>query len=140
MKRLTAPFFVAALALGAFAGGFLIDLDHYFDYFVFNGQRDPHPRRFHEYYVNNRFSRVVLALHSYELFAAQAVFAYLWACPWMAGYLFGAALHMGLDLAFNGAVIRDVIPFYSFAYRARHGFCRHRLLKSEDEIRAQASA
>lgn len=124
----------APLALGAFAGGFLIDLDHYFDYFVFNGQRDPSPRRFHDYYIHNRFRLVVLALHSYELFLAQALLAYLWACPWIAGYLFGAALHMSLDLVFNGAVIRDVIPFYSFLYRARHGFLKAKLLKDDAEL------
>src|SRR5215470_4005187 len=61
---------------GAFAGGFLIDVDHYLDYLVFEKQwRRPSPVSFLQYYFMNRPRRLVLPLHSAELLAFY-VFCY----------------------------------------------------------------
>lgn len=125
------------MAAGAFVGGFLIDLDHYFDYFVFNKQRDPRPRPFLDYYMNNRFERVVLPLHAYELMFALAAFAWFFPNPLLVGYLIGAVMHMSLDLHFNRDVIGSTLPFYSFAYRARQKFCKKRLLRPESWSNAE---
>jgi hypothetical protein len=39
------------------------------------------------------------------------------------GYLGGATMHLLLDIAFNGELIpTNIVAFYSFAYRAPHGF------------------
>src|SRR2546428_149943 len=57
------------VAAGVAAGGFLIDLDHAVDYVLFNGQTDVRPSAFLRYYLEGRPHRVVLMLHSYELFA-----------------------------------------------------------------------
>jgi hypothetical protein len=39
------------------------------------------------------------------------------------GYLGGATMHLLLDIAFNGELIpTSIVAFYSFAYRAAHGF------------------
>lgn len=119
------------LAVGSFVGGFLIDLDHYFDYVVFHRRFHPDPRRFLDFYLKHRFKYIVLPLHSYELFALQGAFAYLWACPWMTGYLLGVALHMSFDLTFNGNVIRRIVPFYSFLYRWKMGFLKERMFRPE---------
>ena len=44
-------------------------------------------------------------------------------------YLWGASLHLALDLTFNGEVTpNSIVAFYSFAYRFAHGFDARRLL------------
>src|SRR5262245_28239098 len=59
------------VAAGCFLGGFLIDVDHYLDYLVFEGQwRKPSPLRFLSYYFRNSPRRLVLPLHSAELMTA----------------------------------------------------------------------
>ncbi len=117
------------LTAGCFVGGFLIDLDHYFDYVVINRQSDLRPKTFLDYYMKNRFDWIVLPLHAYELFAVLAVVAYWWRNPWLIGYLIGATMHMGLDLIFNAPVAFAIIPFYSFIYRAWHGFAKEKFFR-----------
>lgn len=112
-----------ALASAVVFGGFLIDVDHAFDYVVFNRQRDLHPSVFLRYYLEGRATLVVLVLHSWELFAFLTAMAWWtgWALLW--AYLGGAVMHLLLDIAFNGEVLpKNVFAFYSFAYRAAHGF------------------
>ena len=117
------------LTAGIVAGGFLIDVDHAFDYVVFDGQRDLRPAAFLRYYVEGRVRRVVLALHSWELMAILAVLAWMTPSPWLVGYLLGASMHLALDLAFNGEVVpRSILAFYSFSYRASHRFDARTLL------------
>src|SRR5262245_17228053 len=48
------------VTLGLALGGFLIDLDHAFDYVVFDRQRDLRPRAFLRYYLEGRVRRTVL--------------------------------------------------------------------------------
>jgi hypothetical protein len=109
----------AAVALG----GFFIDVDHAVDYVLFNGQRDLRPAVFLRYYLEALPARVVLALHSWELFVILAVVAWLTACPLLWGYLGGAAMHLALDIIFNGELLpKNVLAFYSFVYRAAHAF------------------
>ncbi|HMK20713.1 MAG TPA: hypothetical protein VK466_00170 [Terriglobales bacterium] len=104
-------------------GGFFIDVDHAVDYVLFNGQRDLRPAVFLRYYLEALPQRVVLALHSWELFVILAVVAWGTGCRWLWGYLGGAAMHLALDIIFNGELLpKNVLAFYSFAYRAAHGF------------------
>jgi hypothetical protein len=119
----------AALAVGVAVGGFLIDVDHAVDYALFERQRDWRPAAFLRYYVEGRARRAVLALHSYELFAALAVLAWWIPAPALRGYLLGGLMHLGLDIAFNGQLTpRNIWAFYSFTHRARHGFSSRALL------------
>jgi hypothetical protein len=105
------------------AGGFLIDLDHAVDYVVFERQRDLRPGAFLRYYLEGRTRRVVLALHSYELFALLAFAAWWSDAVWLWGYLIGGLMHLTLDLIFNGELTpRSIVPFYSFVYRLAHRF------------------
>ena len=113
------PILTAAVAVG----GFLIDVDHAVDYVVFERQRDLRPGVFLRYYLEGRTRRVVLALHSYELFALIALAAWWTEAAWLWGYLLGGLMHLSLDLIFNGELTpHSIVPFYSFFYRLAHRF------------------
>jgi hypothetical protein len=115
------------LVAGLAAGGFLIDVDHIFDYVVFERQRDLRPSAFLRYYLEGKVRRVVLPLHSYELFAALIVLASLTNSEWLWGYVLGMALHLPLDIVFNGRLVPGgLVHFYSFVVRARAGFLAER--------------
>lgn len=120
----------AEVAAGCFAGGFLIDVDHYLDYMFFEKQwKHPSPVSFLRYYFTLRLRRVVLPLHSLELmtFLLAVLFFHPW--PLLVGYWFGAAMHLTFDILVNGDyAIKRVIPFYFFSYRASHKFAAHELL------------
>ena len=120
----------SALTAGIAAGGFLIDLDHVFDYIAFERQRDLRPAAFLRYYLAGRTRTAVLLLHSYEVLALLAFGAWSTNLEWLWGYVLGAAaLHLPLDIVFNGKVAgRNMVPFYSFVYRGRAGFQTARLL------------
>ena len=67
--------------------------------------------------------RVVLPLHSIELMMALTVLCYLSPHPLLNEFLLGAAMHLVFDILVNGGhVLRMPVLFYSFAYRAFHGF------------------
>jgi hypothetical protein len=113
-----------ALTAGVAAGGFLVDLDHVVDYVLFEARRDLRPAAFLRYYMEQRTRRLVLLLHSYELLALLALLAWMANSEALWGYVLGVAgLHLPLDIVFNGRVLsRNLVPFYSFAYRWRSGF------------------
>ena len=111
------------LATSIACGGFFIDVDHAVDYVLFDRQRDLRPKTFLSYYLEGRAKLVVLALHSWELFALLAAVALWTASPLLWGYLGGATMHLLLDIIFNGKLLpKNVVAFYSFTYRAVHGF------------------
>jgi hypothetical protein len=122
--------FPLELAAGCFSGGFLIDMDHYLDYLVFERQwRRPGPASFLRYYFKYLPRRLVLPLHSLELMTGLAALAAVWPRPWLAGYLIGAAMHLGFDMLVNGDhVSKRRVLFYSFAYRAVQRFAAGKLL------------
>jgi hypothetical protein len=116
-----------ALTAGLAVGGFLIDIDHVVDYVLFERQRDLRPSAFLKYYLEGRVRRVVLPLHSYELLALLTMLA--WTChrEWLWGYVLGMALHLPLDIIFNGRLVPGgLVHFYSFTWRAREGFLADR--------------
>jgi len=117
------------MVAGIAAGGFLIDVDHAVDYVVFERQRDLRPSVFLRYYLHGEMKRVVLVLHSWELFALQAVVAWSTGWPWLQGWLVGGLMHLALDLLFNGRMTpHSIVAFYSFTYRLAHRFDAVRLL------------
>lgn len=112
-----------ALTAGLAAGGFLIDVDHVFDYVLFERQRNLRPSAFLKYYLEGRVRHVVLLLHSYELLAVLALLATWSGMDWLWGYVLGMSLHLPLDIVFNGRLVPGgLVHFYSFAWRAREGF------------------
>ena len=113
----------ASLTAAVGTGGFLIDLDHAFDYVVFERQRDLRPGAFLRHYVEGHVRRAVLLLHSYELFAVLTALAWWLQAPLISAYLVGALMHLGLDIIFNGRVTPySIAAFYSFGYRLAHRF------------------
>jgi hypothetical protein len=104
------------LVAGIAAGGFLIDVDHAVDYVLFDGQRDLRPGAFLRYYLNGHMRRTVLMLHSWELFAALGVTAWVTGWPWLVGWLVGGLMHLALDLIFNGRLTpRSIVLFTASA-------------------------
>ena len=68
-------------------------------------------------------------MHSYELLALLVALAWVtnWTPLW--GYVLGVLLHLPLDIVFNGRLLsRNLVPFYSIAYRWRLGFRAEPLL------------
>ncbi len=121
----------AALAAGLMAGGFLIDVDHILDYVLFEKQRDLRPSAFLRHYLEGRARRLVLPLHSYELLAVLIAAAWATDLPWLWGFVLGMALHLPLDIIFNGRLVPGgLVHFYSFAVRARAGFRAERFAPS----------
>jgi hypothetical protein len=120
----------AEFAAGCFTGGFLIDFDHYFDYLVFEGQwKKPSPLDFLRYSFRSEHHRLVLLLHSLELMTVLTVVAALTRMPFLYGYILGAVMHLGFDIAINGDyALRRPFLFYVFAYRAAFGFRSTELL------------
>jgi len=122
------------------AGGFLIDLDHAADYVLLERNRKLSPDAFLRHYLEGRGRWAVLVLHSYELFALLGLVAWWTGSLWLWAYLWGATLHLALDLRFNGEVTpRSIVAFYSFVYRLAHGFDARRLLGRPDFEPAPAS-
>jgi hypothetical protein len=122
------------------AGGFFIDLDHLADYVLLERDRALTPAAFLRHYVEGRMRWAVLLFHSYELFALLGLIAWWTGSLGLWAYLWGATLHLALDLRFNGEVTpRSIVAFYSFAYRLAHGFDAQRLLGRVDYEPAPAS-
>ena len=122
----------ATFAAGIAVGGFLIDVDHIVDYVTVERQRALGPAAFLRHYTEGRTRRLVLALHSYELFALLALLAWWLESAALAGYLAGGAMHLALDIVFNGRLTpKNIFAFYSFGYRLRHRFDAGALFGSE---------
>src|SRR5215470_12025839 len=94
------------------AGGFLIDLDHAVDYVLLERNRRLTPDAFLRHYLEGRTQWALLV-----------AIAWWTGSLWLWAYLWGATLHLALDLRFNGDVTpRSIVAFYSFAYRLAHRF------------------
>jgi hypothetical protein len=123
------------MTVGIAVGGFLIDLDHVADYVIVERRREITPAAFLRYYTAGRARHVLLALHSYELWLVLAVLAWWLDSEWLAGYLAGAAMHLALDIAFNGRLTpKNIFAFYSFGFRLAHRFDTEALFGSEPRI------
>lgn len=121
------------------AGGFFIDVDHAVDYVLLERDRPLTPDAFLRHYVEGRVRWTVLLLHSYELIALLGLIAWWTGWVWLWAYLWGAALHLALDISFNGEVTpNSIVAFYSFAYRLAHRFDARRLLGRVDIAPAPA--
>src|SRR5216684_7658174 len=117
-------------AAGAFAGAFLIDVDHYLDYLVFEKQwRRPGPVSFLRYYFTNRPRKLVLPLHSAELMTVLLAVIFVHPWPLLVGYWVGAAMHLIFDVLVNGEYgLKRAGLFYLFSYRAYHRFAAASLM------------
>ena len=123
----------AEAAAGCFAGGFLIDVDHYFDYLVFEKQwRRPDPVSFLRYYFANSPKNLVLPLHSAELMTVLFTIMLIQRWPLLIGYWVGALMHLVFDVLVNGEhALKRPWLFYVFTYRAVHQFAAEKLMDSD---------
>ena len=123
-------------AAGCFAGGFLIDVDHYLDYIFFEKQwRRPGPVSFLRYYFSFSPRKLVLPLHSAEFMTV--LFALILVRPWpfLVGYWIGALMHLTFDVLVNGDVgLKRPVLFYFFAYRARYRFAATHLIEVKIQL------
>jgi hypothetical protein len=123
---------------GCFAGGFLIDVDHYLDYLFFERQwRKPSPVQFLRYYFTYSPKKLVLPLHSAELmsFLFLIILAHPW--PLLVGYWVGALMHLTFDVLVNGEhALRRPVLFYVFGYRIAQRFDAAKLMKASTDAKA----
>jgi hypothetical protein len=120
----------AEAAAGCFAGGFLIDIDHYFDYLFFEKQwRRPGPISFLRYYFGYSPKKLVLPLHSAEFMTVLLLMMLTYRWPMLVGYWVGAAMHLIFDIVVNGEnALKRAVLFYFFTYRAVHRFAAEELI------------
>jgi hypothetical protein len=117
-------------AAGCIAGGFLIDVDHYLDYLVFEKRwRRPSPLSFLRYYFSYSPKKLVLPLHSAEFMTILLLVILFHPWPLLVGYWIGALMHLIFDVLVNGDnALKRPLLFYIFAYRAYFRFSAPELM------------
>jgi uncharacterized membrane protein len=129
------------VAAGCFAGGFLIDVDHYFDYLFFEKQwRKPSPVQFLRYYFTYSPKKLVLPLHSAEFMSL--LFLLILAHPWplLVGYWVGALMHLIFDVLVNGEhALKRPVLFYVFGYRVAQRFDAVKLMKASADAAGEVA-
>jgi hypothetical protein len=100
-----------AMAVCSFLAGVFVDVDHFIDYWR------EHPgslswRDFYDTCVQFRLKKAYLFLHSPEILAVAAVFAYLLRSRAVIGIALGLSQHFLFDLMFNGVRVKAFFLFY----------------------------
>jgi hypothetical protein len=106
----------------AVAFGFFIDVDHFYDYFLFKHFRNLSLKEFFSSKYFDQSGKVYLPLHAFEyclLFTATGLIFHDW---WPVAL--ATALSLFLHLIFDTITNKPVWPTYFILYRAYHGF-RH---------------
>lgn len=104
-------------ALAIVVGGFLIDIDHFVDYWRFKGKITFGPEFFGDY--NSKDGKVFVVLHSVELMPLiMLITGLLGLAQYGFAFVIGMCFHLVLDYLYNG-----VHPLaYFFLYRLLLGF------------------
>jgi hypothetical protein len=113
-------------AASCLVGGVLIDLDHVVDFHLFSGERFT-LANFFSWYNEDRWRKITLVFHSYELFVILCAVAYYLDSAVLRGMVWGAGLHLLLDQLANPGRVRLSPWFYLMGYRIAKGFRRDRL-------------
>jgi hypothetical protein len=109
-----------------FVSGTLIDLDHLMDYHLFSGERFSF-KDFFSWYYENRWQKIILIFHSYELFGLMCIAANYLDSEVLRGVLWGSGLHLMLDQIDNKRKFQLSPWFYFLGYRIAVGFRREKL-------------
>ena len=126
---------------GAMLGGFLIDADHVIDQWWTITREAPLLNRavvkpvdksnmqglVRQYFRRRKLLRLILILHSYELFFILGVCSFIYKTPFLIGLSCGYALHLALDLWRHHHEFTSPL-FYFLFYRALHRFKREELI------------
>ncbi len=112
-----------------FTSGILIDLDHAIDFHLFSGEKFS-IANFFSWYHENRWQKIVLIFHSYELFGLVYAAAYYLDSEVLRAVLWGASVHLLLDQIGNKKTNHLSPWFYFFSYRIVVRFRREKLLST----------
>ncbi|QQG52546.1 MAG: hypothetical protein HY931_04495 [Candidatus Falkowbacteria bacterium] len=113
-------------------GGFLIDLDHVLEYFLFYGLHFNFT-----YFIESRqfllTDKIRLFFHAWEYFPVLLLIAWLGRRQQILKMVFltlafAGLIHLITDVVINGYSL----PYYSIAYRAQHHFSAPELLSPAD--------
>ncbi len=125
-------------AIGCFAVGVFIDLDHFHDYFMYSRFRAVSLKQFFDVCHNMKLSKIYLVFHSYEIILLLFLAGFL--TGWndlTIGMTTGFILHLVLDELTNKKKYACKPLFYFFTYRLIKGF-RKELLASRPDMRRYA--
>jgi hypothetical protein len=103
-------------AVAFFVGGFLIDVDHVLEYWMYRRKINLSGEFFTEY--AKKSGRLYIFLHSYELLAGVLVLAMLTKSAIVWGLWFGMGQHMILDMIGNNLTLKT----FSLSYRIANNF------------------
>ncbi len=112
----------------SFFSGFLIDIDHVFDYLREYGFRISLKAFFAAFY-GNRFKRLILIFHGWEWMLLLLLLS--WRSGWnevLVGIFFGAVFHLIIDQMGNEVTC----PGYFFCYRVLKGFMVKAIVRGTD--------
>lgn len=114
------------VAASCLVSGVLIDLDHVVDFHLFSGERFS-ITNFFSWCNESRWQKISLIFHSYELFGILCVVSYYLDNAILRGMVWGAGLHLLIDLLANSRKYRLSPWFYFLGYRIAVGFRREKL-------------
>jgi hypothetical protein len=115
-------------AVGSFAAGVFIDIDHVLDYWI------QHPFKldlvhFFATCEEYKLKKTYLFLHSFEFILPLALLVYYTRSPWLAGMALGWSQHVIFDYFNNFTTTKG----YFLIYRALHGFNIRNVFTPPDE-------
>jgi len=107
-----------AMAVSCLLSGVLLDVDHLLDFWLL--AEEPFTfKGFFSWCHEQRWKKIYLVLHSYELYLLLLLAARLFPGRALAGVLLGAGLHLLMDQVGNKALNKW---FYFMTFRYRSGF------------------
>lgn len=114
----------------SFISGFLIDLDHLFDYYAQEGVTLDFGK-FYSYCVNHRFKYIILIFHSLELLFLLWLLIYIFKLGqfWLS-LTIGFSQHMIFDLIFNQDIVKTH-KFYFLTVRIFEKFHLKKFLQND---------
>ncbi len=112
-----------------FTSGILIDLDHTIDFHLFSGEKFS-IANFFSWYHENRWQKIVLIFHSYELFGLVYAAAYYLDSEVLRAVIWGTGVHLLLDQIGNKKANHLSPWFYFMSYRIAVRFRREKLLST----------
>ena len=107
-----------AMAVSCLLSGVLLDVDHLLDYWLLSDEPFT-VKGFFSWCHEQRWKKIYLVLHSYELYLLLLLAASLFPGRVFAGVLLGTGLHLLMDQLGNKALNKW---FYFMTFRYRSGF------------------
>ena len=119
-----------------FLCGFLIDIDHVFDYLIL-AKKDFSIKNLLSWCYNNEWEIIFLFFHSYELYFLLGIITYYFPNGILIGLMLGTGVHLILDQIWNCHLRSEfrVSPwFYFLTYRVYYGFRKDKLCNENNGV------